>query len=159
MVSRGDSGDGVAPLVELLQAVERRLQKVIQRRQRVRGATLSHVKHQLFGLVQRGCHIIGQAIAKVGDFLGYSNEAAQQGVLFHDAGVLTCVGCGGRTSLERHQQGRAPNGVEEIGAPQLLGHGDEIDGLTTSIERHDRLEHVAVGWLVEVGGGGALQSH
>ena len=71
-------------------------------------------------------------------------------VLFDDLGVVRRVGDGRRPGLDRDQDRRAADGLEQTGALELLGHRDRIDGLATGVQRADRLEDVLVRRPVEV---------
>ena len=59
-------------------------------------------------------------------------------------------GCRSRR-LDLEQRGASTDELEEIGAPELLGDGDGVDGLALPVEGLDRVVDVTVRRLVEVG--------
>ena len=64
----------------------------------------------------------------------------------------TCWPTPGVCACRRSSACTAAELVEEIGAAQLVGDGDRVDGLALAVEGDDRVEDVRVRGLVEVGG-------
>ena len=62
------------------------------------------------------------------------------------AGVRRCR----RRRLDAQQRGAPTDGVEQLGAAQLLGDGDRVDGLALAVQGHDRFVDVDVRGLVVV---------
>ncbi len=158
-VARGRAGDGVAPLHQGLEGVEGLVQQVVQARHGVGLAVLGHLEHHPLGVVDRLGDVVGQAVADLGDLAGHADEAAQQRVLLDDLGVAGRARGGRGGGLQRDQGVGSPDGIEQVGAAQLLGHGDRIDRLALGRQRGDGLVDVAVGRLVEVVGRERLRRH
>ncbi len=152
-VAGGHAGDGVALLVELLEAVEVVGQEVGEALRAVGDAALVDLVDHRLGPVEGLGDVLGHGVAELGDLAGHADEAAQQRVLLDDAGVAAGVGGGrgGRHDLRQH--GRAAERLEQVGPAQLVGHGDRVDRLAGRVERVDGVVDVAVGRLVEVGRG------
>ena len=110
----GRAGDGVAALVERLEAVERLVEQVVQARHGVGLAVLGDLEHEGLGAVDGLGHIVGHVVAHLGDLAGDADEAAEQRVLLDDLGVARRArgGRGGR--LEVDERGRTTDGVEQV---------------------------------------------
>ena len=89
-------------------------------------------------------------VAHLGDVAGDADEAAQQRELVDDARVVPRVRGRRRVGLDQQQRGATADAVEQVGAAQLLGHGDRVGRLTLAVQRLDRLVDVTVRRLVEV---------
>ena len=150
------AGDGLAPVEQPFQAVERLHQQALQRLEAVGHPALGDVEDQGLGPVDRRGHVVGHAVAHLGDLAGDGDEPAQQGVLLHDPGVAGRVGRGRRVGLQRDQCGQAADRLEQAGTGQLVGDGDGIGRLAPAVQGGDGVEDVAVGRLVEVVGGAGL---
>ena len=145
-------------LAQLLDAVEPRPEQLVQRPHGVDRPSLAHIEDHLLGDVDRRLHVFRDRVADVGDVAGHADEAAQQGVLLHDLGVVACVGDGRGVGLQRDEDGRVPDLLEQPRALQLVGHGDGVDGLTPLHQGLDGREDVPVRGFVEVAGGAGLDA-
>ena len=94
----------------------------------------------------------GTEYAEVGDFAGHADEPAQQRVLLHDGGVVPGVGDRRGVGLQRDEDRRIADGLEQSGALELVGDGHRVDRLTPLDEGPDGAEDVPVRRLVEVAG-------
>ena len=94
----------------------------------------------------------GWSYAHLGDLARHRDEPPQQRELADDPGVVPGVRRRRRRRLDLEQRALAAERLEQAGAAQLLGHGDRVDRLALLVQRPDRVEDVAVGRLVEVGG-------
>ena len=124
----------------------------MQRAHGVGRPALGDVEDQLLGLVDRGLHVLGDRVADVGDLAGHPDEPAEQGVLLDDLRVVPRVGDRRGVGLQRDEDGRVADLLEQPRALELVGHRDGVDRLAPLHERLDRREDVPVGRLVEVAG-------
>ncbi len=147
----GRARDGVAALVELLEAIEVLRQQLRQALRAVGDPPLVHLVDQRLGSVERLADVLRHRVAELGDLPGHADQPPQQRVLLHDPGVATGVGGGRRRRHDLRQHGVPADRLEQVGAAQLVGHGDRVGGLPRRVERVDRVVDVAVGRLVEVG--------
>ena len=151
-VAGGGPGDLVVAVVELLELVHRGLEHRIQRDQRVADAMLGHVEHELLGAVERGVDVVAARVAHLGDVAADRDQPPQQSELVHDRGVFGGVRRCRRLGLDAQDRLCATDGLEQPGAPQVLGDRDRVDRLATVVEIDRSLEEVRVRGLVEVAG-------
>ncbi len=102
-VAGGRAGDGVAPLVQLLEAVEVVGQQLGELLRAVGDPPLVDLVDQRLGAIERLAHVLGHGVAELGDLSGHRDQAAEQRVLLHDLGVAPGVGRGRR---RRHDLGQ-----------------------------------------------------
>ena len=74
---------------------------------------LGHVEHELLGVVHRGLDVLGHRITDVGDLASHADQLAQQGVLLDDPGVVLGVGDRRGVGLQRDEDRRVPDLLEE----------------------------------------------
>ena len=86
-VAGGHAGDGLAPLVELLEAVEVLVEQVVEQRHRVGDPPLGDLEHQRLGPVDGLGDVVGHVVAELGDLAGHADQPAEQRVLLDDLGV------------------------------------------------------------------------
>ena len=77
-VARGETGDRFPPLEQRLQVVKGAAQQFVQRSDGVGHPFVGDLEHHRLGLVDRLGHIVGQAVADLGDVAGDADETAQQ---------------------------------------------------------------------------------
>ena len=126
----GQAGDGLAPLVELLEPVEVGVEQVVDLAMvsvTRRWATSNTMR---LGPVDDLGDVVGQVVAHLGDLAGHADEPPQQRVLLDDAGVAAGVGRGRGGRLQVDQRGRTADGLEQAGPAQLVGHRDRVGRLT-----------------------------
>ena len=140
---------GVAP-VHRLELVERRLERVGDPRERFADPALRHLEHHRFGAIQRLCDVVGRVVPHLGDVAGDADQPPEQGELVDDACVVAGVRGRGRRRLDPQQRCASADCVEQLGAAQLLGDRDRVDGFALPVQRHDRLVDVDVRGLVVV---------
>ena len=140
---------GVAP-VHRLELVERRLEGVGDAGERLADSALRHLEHQRLGAVQRLRDVVRRVVPHLGDVAGDADQAAQQGELVDDRGVVAGVRRRRRRRLDLQQRGASTDGVEQLGAAQLLGDRDRIDRLALAVQGHDRFVDVHVRGLVVI---------
>ena len=114
-------------LVQRLEAVEVGVEEVADLRRRVGDPVLGDLEHERLGPVDRRRDVVGHAVGVLGDLAGDADEPAQERVLLDDAGVRARGRRGRRARLERDEDGRAADGVEQLAPAQLVGDGDGVD--------------------------------
>ncbi len=107
------------------------------------------VEHQRLGLVDRLAHVVGQAVGRLRDRPGGTDEPAQQRVVAHDAGVVGGIGRARCVGLQGDEGGGATGGLEQIATAQLVGHGNRVDRVAPSGDHADHVVDVGVGRAVE----------
>ena len=140
---------GVAP-VHRLELVERRLEGVEDAGERLAHSALRHLEHHRLGAVQRLRDVVRRVVSHLGDVARDADQPPQQRELVDDARVVTGVRRRRRRRLDPQQRGAPTDGVEQLGAAQLLGDGDRVDGLALAVQRHDRFVDVDVRGLVVI---------
>jgi hypothetical protein len=151
-VPGGDTGQRVGLAVERLELVDRRGDGVEHPHQRLRDSLLGHLEDHRLGAVDGHRDVVRLRVRGLRNLAGHRDEPAQQRELAHDLGVVTGVRGRGGGGLDGEQRALAAEGLEQAGAPKLLGHGHRVDGLTLLVERPDRIEDVTVRGPVEVAG-------
>jgi len=111
----------------------------------------------VLGLVEHTVHVGPRAVGAVQDLRGRPDEAAQDGLLLDDPGVVADVGRRGDVVDELGEVHGAAHGVELLLVPQVIAQRDEVDGLVAVGEFQDTPEDLAVGVTVEVGARHDLQ--
>jgi hypothetical protein len=149
VVAGRHAGDVAGAVVQGLELVEGVLQRVGHLDHRFRDPALGDLEHQRLGAVEGVDDLLGVVVAHLGDVARDPDEPAQQRQLVHDLGVVGGVRRR-RRGLELQQRLAAAELLEQVGAAQLLGHRDRVDGLALAVEGQHGLVHVGVGRLVEV---------
>ena len=86
-VAGGRAGDGVAPLEELLEALEVVAQQRGDLTRAVGDAALVHLVDERLGPVEGLGDVVGHGVPELGDLARHADEPAQQRVLLDDRGV------------------------------------------------------------------------
>jgi len=144
---------------QLLDAVESLEEELVQRGHGVGRPPLGHVEHHLLGFVDRRFYILGHRVSEIGYFARHADQTAQERVLLHDGGVVPRVGDGGGIGLQRDEDRRVPDRLEQARALELVGDRHRVDGLPPFDEGVDGSEDVPVRRLVEVSGRTLLDGH
>ena len=111
---------------------------------------VGQLEHLRLGDVEGLGDVVGLVVAELGDLAGHADEPAQHGGVLHDAAVARGVGDGRGGGLQVDQEVRAPDGVEEVVAAELVGHGHGVDRLADGRR--------APGWPRTRAGGPACRS-
>ena len=151
MIAARDAGDGLSPLVQLLEAVEVVRQQLPQRLRGVGDTSLGDLEDLRLGLVDGLRRVVGQRVAELDDLAGGTDEPTQQRPLLDDRRIAGGVRRCRRGVLQVDQRLQAADHVEQAGALQRLGHGDRVDRLTLGVQGADRVEDVLMRGQVEVG--------
>ena len=159
VVTSGQAGDDIAPLVGLLQGIHRERHQVAERAHRVDDAILGNLEHLGFGLVEGLGDIVGFVVGKLGDLRGHSDQTPQHRGVLHDLGVTRHVGDRWGRVLQLKQEFGAADFLEQAGSADLVGHGDGVDRITGGVQSPDRVVDVLMGGLVEVRDGEAHLGH
>ncbi len=117
VVSGWQPGDRLATVVELLEPAEAHLEQIVDRSDRVGDAPLGDVVDHRLGPIDGLRHIVGDAVAELGDLACHADEPAQQRMLLDDVGVATGVGDRRRGRLEVDEHRRATDRVEQVRSP------------------------------------------
>jgi hypothetical protein len=152
VVVPGRHAGDVGVAVHALELVEGGLQRVGDRDQRRALAPLRDLEHERLGPVEGVGHVVGRVVAHLGDVAGDEDQPAQQRELVDDPRVVPGIGRRGRAGLDAQERGLATDGVEQVGAAQLLRDRHRVGRLTRAVQREDRLVDVRVRGLVVVGG-------
>ena len=86
--------------------------EVLQRRW-CRWSAARQVEDLPLGLVDGRRHVLGHRVADLGDLAGHADQPPEQRVLLDDAGVVHRVGDRRRVGLQRDQEGRVADRVQE----------------------------------------------
>ena len=142
-----------AAVGDRLDLVEGALHDVGEREVVLAGAALGDGVELGLGAVDDlvGLAAVG-AVAHLDDLGAGLDEAAQDGALAHDPGVVGGVGRRGDRRDQRVQVGRAADPGDLAALGQLGGDGDGVGGLAAAVEVEDRVVDGLVGRLVEVAG-------
>ena len=87
-VARRGAGDGLAALVELLEAVEAGVEQVAELDHRVADPPLGDLVHHRLGVVERLRDVVERRVAQLGDVARRRDEPPEQRVLLDDLGVV-----------------------------------------------------------------------
>ena len=145
-------GDGV-------DLVHRGLQQVFERDEVLGGTAVGNLVHLGLRAVDDGGHVgaLGARVAVLDHPGAGLHQPAQQGLLGHDAGVVTGVGGGGHRGDQRVQIGGAADALEQTAPVQLGRHRHGVGGLTAPVEVQDGVVDVLVGGAVEIARAQLLQ--
>src|SRR5665811_641689 len=148
--ARGDAGDLDARFVERRDSLEALLEQLLDVAELARDAVLRDGEDDLLGPVDELGYLTGAVVAEGCDLLTTVDESAQDRHLVDDAGVVTGVGAR-RNQSRQLVDPRAPAYFLQLAElVQLVGEGDRVDRLASSVEGECRPVDAPVALPVEV---------
>ena len=144
MVEIDEAGRNACDLVFLLggffDLFKVRRHDLVHTRHIVALALLGDIEHETLGVVQNALDGFGVVEAAIADAVRNANELAHRRFFLNDLRVLLDVvhrrWCSGDLPKIEHAAGF----FQQIFLAQLVGHGDEIDGLAAFVNFQDRLK-------------------
>ena len=116
---------------------------------RVGHSLVSDFEHLRLGGVESPRHIVGFGVGDLGDLAGHRDQTPQRCGVHHDLGVTADVADHRGGVLQLQQKIETTDLIKQPDSTEFVGHGDCIDGLTTTQQIADAIEDVLMRWFVE----------
>ena len=152
----GNSGDAAAPLIELLDRLDRLHHLVLHRQDLAFEAIFADGENLLLHFIEEIVHFILFLEGTPDAFRAGRDDLAQNVFVPDDFEVVTDVGGRGHERVEIRYQRRAADRFKQISVAQNLGERDQVDGLACVPKIDKGIENCLVRGHVKIIGGDFL---